>query len=212
MASDERFEPEKQKQGMSTGTKVVIILLCIGGGLVALCCGAGIYIVSSLKGSASEDPAVVAEVTKQIAEIDIPKTYQPKMSINADFWFSPVKLRMAAYEGPAKSTLMLMEVANKTADEDESKQFKQQMQQQGQGGRVRDLDIKESKVREFTIRGRKVPFHFRKGVDRKTNVACREVSGTFDGKDKASVVVFMLQTPEANYDEKAVVKMIESIR
>ncbi|MFQ5730428.1 MAG: hypothetical protein ACE5KM_00590 [Planctomycetaceae bacterium] len=199
---------------MSTGSKVVIVLLCVFGGIGLLCCGGLIYVGVQFQNSTSKDPAVVAEVTKKIVEIDIPKTYQPRASVNVDFWFIPMmRMRIVVYEGQGGGSLTMMEVVNRMGGgDDDRKKFKQQMRQQGQGGNVRDLDIKESETREFTIRGQKARFSFRKGVDRETKVDFREVNGTFDGKSEGSVVVLMLQTPEEHYDEKAVVKMIRSIR
>ena len=77
-----------------------------------LCCGSGIYVVMQFKNSASKDPATIASVTKKIAEIEIPSTFTPTMSINIDFWFVPMmKMRMVVYQTKDKTgSLTLMEI------------------------------------------------------------------------------------------------------
>ena len=86
-AREELEQPAyEQKQGMSTGVKVLIILLCVGGGSFVLCCGGGIYWFSS-NFNASVDPAAVEEVTAEIAEIEIPDGFQPMQSVSFNMGF-----------------------------------------------------------------------------------------------------------------------------
>jgi hypothetical protein len=98
-----------------------------------------------------------------------------------------------------------------------TKQQREQMlramrQQQGQQpGQLNDeLNEESSETREFTINGEKVPFEFIKGTGADHARAFRQVVGIF--RVKAGTVMVMLMVPEGEYDEPAVVRMIESIR
>ena len=217
--NDETFDPEPpKKKGMSTTAKVLITLGCVFGGFLLLCCGGVMYTGYQARNAVSEDPTVVAEVTKEIAEIDIPPQFQPKVSMNMDFWFMPVKMRFVVYHTRGNTgSLTLMEFVDPNAKEGEfgprdRDQVRQQMRQQNQGQNVRDLDIEKSHTRRFQIRGKEVAFRFAKAVDPQTKTAFRQVRGAFPGRIKNSRVVLVLQLPEDEYNEDRVVRMIESIK
>ena len=74
------------KPGTSTGTKVLIILAIVFGVLLLLCCGGVIGFVfwaqSYMTESFSEDPAKVATVTQEIAQLDIPEGLDPTASVD----------------------------------------------------------------------------------------------------------------------------------
>jgi hypothetical protein len=204
---DEPFQPEPpQKRGMSSGTKVLIILLCVFGGMALLCCGGVVYFAYKVRNAVSEDPAVVRSVANDIAEIDIPPKFEPVASMN----FSMVmKMRFAIFQTPGKTgTLMLMEMAVPNASEED---MKQSMSQQGQGQNMRDLVVKKTETKTFKVRGKDVTFYFSEAVDEKTKAPYRKVHGTFPGKDGGAVVL-VLQVPEKEYNEGEAVKMIKSIK
>jgi hypothetical protein len=204
---DETFQPQPPpKQGMSTGVKVLIILLCIFGGIALLCCGGMIYVGYKFKNAASEDPTVVKEVTKKIADIDIPPNFHPVRSIDVSFW---MKMRVVVYETKGRTgTLLLMEFSVPNASEQD---MRQSLNQQGQGQNVRNLQIKKTETKPFKIRGQDVEFTFAEAVESKSKVAYRQVKGAFPGKEKGAVML-MLQVQEKEYNEAAVVKMIKSIK
>ena len=196
--------------------KVLIILLCVFGGIGLLCCGGAIYVGVQFNNSASEDPETIATVTKKIADIEIPATFRPVMSVNVDFWFLPMmKVRMVIYQTTDQTgSLTMMEIVVPSAADDKAqeKQFRQQMKQQRQGQNIRDLTIKKSVNKKFTIRGEEITFKFDEAFDEVSKQKFRQVSGVFPGKEKGSAVMLTLQLREKQYKEAEIVKMIKSIK
>ena len=215
MSAEFQDDREPNRGKSKGGNKLLVILLSVFGVLAVLCCGGGVFFAihakNQLEDASSNDPAVIAQTTKDIVDIKLPTTYRPRVSINMDVWFIPAKVKMVLYDGPGGGRLSLMEAANKIAGGDDE-QFKEQMRQQKQGDQVRELDVSATESRTFTIRGEEVAFKFKKGTERKSNVPFREVSGSFDGRDGKSVVLFVLQVPEKHYNEKEVVAIIKSIK
>jgi len=241
MASDPQFddqydefgEPQPrppQKKGMSTGVKVIIILACSIFGIMLVCCGVGYFlVVYPLQNAASNDPTVIAEVTEEIAEIDIPPGYRPKMSLNlkiADSWLLRQipdmqkidRIRFVVYDtGTEKGVFILMEIVGEEVrleqfGKAQEQQMRRQMEQQQGDQKMRRVNVQDSEIKVFKIRGKKRQFTLAKGVDQETKQTYRQVSGTFAGKSKNAVVFFMLQVPEDQYKEAEVVKMIKSIK
>ncbi len=216
--TDERFDaqPPAKKPGMSSGMKIIIILLCVGGGSMLLCCGGCFYIGWKFKEGMSDDPQVVAAVSKDIVDMEIPATFQPRASFKMDFPFVP-KVSFAIYAAQGeRGMLMLMNYVDPNAKpgefgEAEEKQLQQQMQQQP-GHAARNLDVGESKTRSFNIRGQKVAVKFVKGVDPQTKAKFRQVSTTFKGKQENSIVILQLQLAEELYKEDEIDKMLKSIK
>ena len=64
------------RKRMSTGTKILLILAIVFGGLLVLCCGGmillGLYAQSYAKTALSDDPAAVQETAAEITQIDVP--------------------------------------------------------------------------------------------------------------------------------------------
>lgn len=205
---DEQFQPEPpRKQGMSTGVKVLLILLCIGGVFALLCCGGVVYFAYSFRNAMSEDPVVVKEVTKTIADIDIPPNFEPAVSMDINVF--TVKMRFVVYQTKNKSgTLMLMEMAVANASEED---MRQSMNERGQGQNMKKLQINKTETKTFKVRGKDVPFTFAEAVDKKTKTEYEQVSGKFPGKDNG-VVMLVLQVPKKDYNEDQVIKMIKSIK
>ena len=74
----------------------------------------------------------------------------------------------------------------------------------------RELNIISSESREFEIRGEPVKFLFSEAEDPASDVAYRQITGSFPGKE--GVAMLILQVPAEGYEEETFVKMIESIR
>ncbi len=205
--SDELYPP--QKSGMSTGMKVLILLLCLGGGCMLLCCGGIVYIWSQIEWTQG-DPVAAARAAAEIASIDVPDQFQPTDSMKMEFPFGLMRMKVVSYKSTAGEgglVLTEMQIANVPLQEQEA-QFRQQLREQGIDDR--QLVVKESKSRTFKIRGRQVTFLFAQAKDAQSGAAFRQVSGTFPGKEGTAFL--LLQIEEKSYDEEAVVKMIKSIK
>ena len=207
---DSRERPRKTKQGMSSGMKVLIVLLCGFGGLFVLCCGGGIYVVVKAANSATEVPEEITAITQDIVEIEIPEQFVPEQGIDLNMIF--MKMKMVSYTlTDANGKLMIMEMnISGVPPEDQEPQMRQQIRSKNFG--EKELIVNEEKIetRTFTIRGKEVDFQFAEAEDPQTKTAYRQVSGVFPGKQGTAFL--MLQIEEEGYDEDAVVKMIESIK
>ncbi len=222
MSTQEDFlnEPPR-KQGMSSTAKVLIILASIAGVCMLACCGGGVFVWFKAKDAiqnfaqnfTTNDPQEIRARTAKIVHIDIPVTFPPMQAFD---WFV---MKQIIYGNPNRSMLMIMEMSPQmqagdggTAKQQRDAMLKQLKQQQGQqSGNVNtDLNEESSETREFTIGGEKVPFEFIKGTAAQGGTPTRQVVGVFQGRQ--GMVMLMLMVPESDYDEAAVVRMLESIR
>ncbi|QDU82838.1 hypothetical protein Pla110_46010 [Polystyrenella longa] len=215
--SRDRFEdeleyddgPGPQKSGMSTGMKVFLWILVGGGVCMLICCGVGIYFASNMM-SFSDKPADAIATTNEITTISIPQEqFPPKGSMKMDF-FGFYSMKMAIYSdenGKGANTLFLMnmQIANLSADEMETS-MKDSMGQQGQGN---NLQIDSSEVRQIDINGQNHDFTFSEATDKDDGGKFRQIQGTFPAKQGTAFL--MMQIPEEDYNEEAVMQMLDSI-
>jgi hypothetical protein len=198
-------EPPARRPGMSTGAKVLIVLLSIAGLALLLCCGVGLWIWSTGTFEVVETPEAAIETTQEIVSIEIPELFQPKQSMSMGllgFGFE-----MAIYETQdGEGGLVIGEMKGVPAGNAQPEmQMRQALRRQdGQG----ELKVNKTETREFEVRGQKVRFEFAEAVDDAGN-EFRTVSGAFSTADGQGFL--LLQMPAESYDEDAVVKMIESI-
>ncbi len=205
---------------MSSTAKVLLILGSIAGISLVLCCGGMAFVGWKFQNVAKEmfvtDPAVVRQRTEEIIHIDIPADYTPTHAMKFDLM--NVKMKQVGYQrkGSAGSMLMIMETSQPPAPgaspKEQREQMRQAMRQQArqQGQASDEINEQSSETREFTINGESVPFEFIKGTAPQGGVPTRQVVGVFRGRE--GTVMLMLMSPESEYDEATVVKMIESIR
>lgn len=221
---DDLRDEQPQTQGMSSTAKVLLIVGSLAGLLLLACCGGGVYfgykakdaIQELAKNAISSDPAVIRQRTQEIVHIDIPEGFEPSHSLQ--FSMLNVTMKQVVYQrkGSDGSMLMIMETnqpmhgANTKQQREQMLQAMRQQQGQQQGHLNDELNEEKSETREFTINGEKVPFEFIKGTGADNARVFRQVVGVFRGKSGS--VMVMLMVPEAEYDEPAVVRMIESIR
>lgn len=201
----------KKKEGMSTGMKVLIILLCVGGGFGVICCGGMFYIGSKAADMVVQAPEKVIALTKEIVEIEIPEeSFSAKMGMNFDMF--GVSMKMVAYESsPSGGALMLMEmdVPNSGSPEQQATEMRNAMRQQ-QGVNQKQLNVGETETKTFTIRGEEIEFQFADAEDPNSKAAFKQITGVFSGK--GGTALLLIQVPKESYDEERTVKIIESIK
>lgn len=214
MASDDRWDDERRsdegafsgdqpappKRGMSTTVKVLLILFGVGGVLALLCCGGAAYFFSQ---AVQTDPVAIRATLAEIADMDVPDQFKPTGGMRVNIG---VSMKMAIFQGEGGGGSLIVMEMNAPGGASEE-QMRQQMQQQN-AGQNKNLQIGETDVREFEIKGQTSTFQFAKATDEQGN-NYRQVSGTFPGKGGTALLV--LQVPESAFDEEQVVKMIESI-
>lgn len=216
-------------QKMSTGSKVMLVLLAIFGGIVLLCCGGGLFIYSRIRTSVYETPAEVAAVRKQIMQIDVPDQFKPAGGADIDLFI--YRMKMATYqrkEGVSQIAIVKIDV---TFGQSEMKQAREQMRQQG--AIPADLENAKSENRTYEIDGEKIDVSFTHGKLKKDSTVFKQPEGNgrgpqpvvvpeeYAGKDWYAVqmlvpqsdgmVLLMVTGPEDEFDEQEVDSMIESI-
>ena len=89
---DDEQQSQAPKQGMSTGVKILIVLLCIFGGMFVLCCGGVVFFFYQLVPTESNGSEDVIAVQKEIADVDLPEEIKPKQSRRIDNFLLSLKL------------------------------------------------------------------------------------------------------------------------
>jgi len=200
-------------EGMSSTMKVVLIILGAGGVLALICCGGVFYFgkqfADKIQNSMTQEPARIREITSSIVDITIPDVYSPQMAM--DFGMMGVQMKMCAYArdgGGDGGGVFIMEMAGpQNANKQQMKQqFQQSLRQQGKS---QELTIESSETRTFTINGEECQFEFIKGKNSQNNQEMRQVMGVIPGKSGAAFL--MVFETEENWDEAAIVQMIESM-
>lgn len=214
------FDEQPPKPGMSTGIKILIGVIVGGGFLGLLCCGGGIWWANraaesfQLKESAED----VRAITEGIVKIEIPEQFAPQAALNFEM---VVKMAVAVYGDESnQSGLMIMEFkqpggqpqANQGPMIEQQLQQVETMYEQQSLGRFfsrEGLESSEMETRELTVRGNPVEFEFSKGIGTLSETELQQIEGTFETKSGA--IRIFVQVPAEDYDEEALVKMIESI-
>ena len=219
--ADDQFQDDNQRLGdespksrktraPSTGTnwgKIILILLGVGAVSLALCCGGGYYFASRAVKMATT-PAEVTAMQKEIIEIEIPQGLQPTMGMNMNMGFMTMKMVM--YNPGQSNSMMLMEMQIAGQTEEQMKQaFSQQANQQQQQAK---FQVETSETKTVKIDGVERQFQFAKGTLTPQGgqpTPARMISGLFPSKTAMAFITYTID--EANYDEAAVIKTLESI-
>ncbi|REJ90739.1 MAG: hypothetical protein DWQ34_16695 [Planctomycetota bacterium] len=197
---------EREKSGMATSTKVILAVVGIGGVALLVCCGVAIWFFSQ-SFDVIENPDDVQAMADSIATIEIPAPYQPYRGMKFDLGVSMQMALFSRNGGNQQGAVVLMQMAapGQQNDEQMKAQFRQQMQQSGQN---QEINVESSETRTFVIDGEECDFEFVSGTDQSGNQV-RQVTGVFPGRGGAAFLMVLEQ--EDNWDEDAVVQMIESI-
>jgi len=202
--------PEKKK--MSGGAKVLIWLAVAFGGLILLCCGGLVWMGYQFANSISEDPATIAALTDEMAQIDVPEELKPKMSFDMKIPFSGQRIMawVVYLDEGSQSTLMLCGMgpgAGAQNPEQMQQQVEQSMRQQGMQ-QQQDMVSTQSETRQLTVRGEPASFTFTTGVT-ESGAPRTRVNGVFQGK--SGLVMIMMDADGEKYTEEQMVRMIEGI-
>lgn len=207
-------DPQAPRTGMSTAVKVLLIVGGIGACFMLLCCGGGVVLFWKAKDAIAQaasttDPDEIQAHADRIAQIEIPPDFEPTRGFDLSVirWaaFEKVprdgsRLLLSGFEAPAPSGKSLSE---------QRKEMEQAFAQPAMPFPRFEMpiDVSERSTRQLTVRGVPVEFEFNKGNSE--GKAVRQVVGAF--KTPGGIGVLNLIVAEANYDEAAIVKMIESI-
>jgi len=208
--------PEPARTGMSGTAKLLMVLGITFGVLGLLCCGGiggGLFwSYRLLKNSMSEDPATIHRITDEIASIEIPESFEPKVSVDFQVPFTGQKsIKWVAYEDAAhEGSLMLAQFDEAFGDEASMReQLRISVRDSGRGDRD-DIDVKTSEKYESEINGAPAKFTIAEGTRRNTSHEYWEVVGTFRGKEGPAILIFTMKA--ADFSKEDVMKVIHSIK
>jgi hypothetical protein len=213
-------------EGMSSSTKVLLAVLG-GGGLLALaCCGGvgwlgyrawesfqqtiqeSITQIEELDEIYVDDPARIAELTATIVDIRIPARYEPYLGedhTSVDFFRKQV--HYGSNDDVGGIVIREMLAGDLTTREEAARILAGELTEEGW---FYEFEPVSTEQRTFTINGEECSFEFRTGTDPDSGDNVREVVGTVpSGGGVAYLVVY---DTTANWDEAAIVAMIESIK
>jgi hypothetical protein len=217
--ADETFSPHGTPPPKSGFSKALLWILSILAICLLLCCGgAGILMwrfgdaaKDFMANMATSDPNEIRQQTKEMVDIEIPDNYTPIQGMNM------VAFQMVMYQtdqspdgSPGMLMLMGMSMPGANAEEQEQ-QLRQSMQQQ-RGNQ--NFKARKTETREIEIKGEKVPFEFSEGTSAEQagqDKTIHMVSGVFRGNENRPVML-QLTLPDDQYDEDAVMEMLQSIK
>lgn len=190
----------------SSWWKTLLILFGVSGLMMALCCGGGIWYASK-SFDFNDDPVKAAAVQKEIVDLQILPELKPQGSMAMNLGVFQMKL--VAYTSANSESMMLMEmqVAGQTED-----QMQQSFRQQGQKQNDH-FQMESSETRKLKVMGVERDFLFAKGKIQQPGgaaIPARQVTGMFPSKNGMGYL--LLNASEDNYQEAAVIQMIESIQ
>ena len=212
--SPQGMQEPPRKKGLSCGCMVLIALAILGALLVLLCCGGMAGMGYYFKDAVSDDPAVIARVTAQIVEIDVPGELKAQASFDMKVPFSGKQLMTwAVYMDEAtNSTLVLGSFGEAMAgmdQEDVQQGIRESMAEQGVA-QEESVGEWETSEKEITVRGEPVTFYFATGEDDDSGKKRIQVTGTFQGNQ--GPVMFTFSGDAEKYPEERITEVIESIR
>ena len=215
--SEERIAgelPEAQSSSLKMALGVAGTLLGIA---VVICGGVAGYVALTTTQPAidpnlarQEDPAQIRELAQEIALIDLPEGFKPIRSMrNSQVWFG---------REPGDGALMKMG-RTEFSDEQSANEvlaripFILQTLERGDENQSTVLNpegISPETNRELMVLGMPFPFRFNRGSLGKGKVPVIKAVGGF--LTRKEFVLLIVTLPAAEYDERAIVQIIESIR
>lgn len=207
------------RQGMSTGTKVLLILAIVFGILLVLCCGGVIMLgwwgQSYATKAMSNDPAKIRALTQELLPMTVPAELQPQQMLDMPVPFTDQKMmRMAIYaHQPSSSTLALMWFNAAMAQQNQGQmeqQMREQMRQQGANPDQQGNWERDSSVRQIQVRGQAVDFNFTRLTDPETKKTRLELNGMVPGE--GGPVMVSASVDESVISEERLIGTIESIK
>jgi len=203
---------------MSASAKVLLVLGIIFLVFIVLCCGglvlSGVLMGSYFANAVSEDPAVIRQVTKQLAEIDVPEGLKPTASLDMKVPFSGERMMTwVVYADKSSDSTVVLGAMGKMfqqpgQEEQMQLQMEQSLRQQGLQGK-QQLAESESSQKEIMVRGKPASFTITKGQGENSKPRI-QVVGSFQGSDGR--VLLIVSVDAEKYSEDTITKMIESIR
>ena len=198
-------QPARPRSRLAVAVGTLLMLFVFG---VCVVCGGGVYLFQP---EVSEDPDRVAPLTAEMLRVEVPAAFDPRGTIEWDFFWL-VLMRGVYYELTADDgTLMFLQVDSRLmAEQDVRDHVERTLREKGGGGPP--LAITEAEERIYVIRGSNVPFSYRVGVSPADQSKHHLVEGIVDGDSGKVLVAFRITDESWAENEPLVTQVIESIR
>jgi hypothetical protein len=206
-----------EKQGMSSGAKLLLALGIIFLVCVLVCCGGGgilAYLVSQdVKGKISDDPVVIAKQRSEILDVEIPESFEPAISVDGTVPLVGTHLMtLVVYAGESPDdSLVFVEVGEMLSSmpqQEMDQQIEDSLRQQGVGQPTPGTEW-DTTEKEFEIDGRPTKFIYRTAKNEDGDPTRFHVTGTVDG-NRGPVVVIISANAET-FSEEQIDQVIETI-
>ena len=207
-----------EKRGMSSGAKLVLILLILFLLCVLVCCGGMALIFwrasAYMKDAITDDPVVIKQRQAEMLEIDVPESFAPEISIDMKVPMTDQRLMtFVVYSGQSPGdSLVLVGVGDMLSDmpqEDMEQQIEDSLRQQGIGQPQPGTEW-TTKTKEFTIGGEPTTFVYRTETNEDGEPTQHHVTGTIPGK--RGPVAVIITAREETLSEEDIDKIVESIK
>lgn len=215
MSNDPNMPPMYGPQQRSGGGGKVWLFLGLGcGAMLLLCCGVGGFMLYNVGKNFKpiSEPAAVAELAKNIAEVDVPAGFRPATGFSFKIPFTDQSMTMVVFQAPNnQGGVFLTEFSagfGSTSQEDLKRQMESSLNQQGQA--TKQLQVLETRSIEVTIHDEPATFNIQKAKDPATNQEYVQVIGVFKGK--SGTAMLMAQLPADQYTEEDAEKLVRSIK
>ena len=206
-------EHPRSSAGIGMGVKILIGLLLFGGLAAVLCCGGFAYFASQ---SAITDSADVRAAADEIARVDLPDRFEPRMGLTypppAMSGWMPGKVTVTFFHDTRGTGVFKLARLTEApgADAGQLRQFEQSLDQNPDVG-LEGVDVTDSEDRVVRLAsGQDATFNFASAKSRDDGTEYRQVSGRIAVGETDTVSLTFLG-PEAEYDEAEVMAILESI-
>ena len=206
-----------EKQGMSSGAKLLLILGILFLLCVLVCCG-GIALVgwkasAYMEDAISTDPIKIEQRRAELLDMEIPEGFTPTTSIDMVVPMTDKRLMtIVAYEGVSESSFTLVGIGDMLADmpqEEMEREIDNSLRQQGIGQPDPGTQW-DSAEKEFVIGGKPTKFTYRSVKNEDGEPTRFHVTGTVKGK-RGPVLVILTADAET-LSEETIDQVIESIK
>jgi len=204
--------------GMSSGTKVLLILAAVALVSIALCAGVailgGFLVAGYIDKAGSNDPRVIRQRSAEIAEIDLPEEFHPSFSLDMKIPFTGQRMMSMVFysDEQTTSTLVLAALGKMFSDQDQQEikdQIQESLREEGLG-RTEATGTRKVEEKQITVRGQPETFTFITTKDPETGKTRLEVTGVFPNKDGQAM--FLFDGDAEKYPQEKITALIESIR
>lgn len=201
-----------------SATSKLLVVLGIGGGLVAVvCCGVlGVFIWGGyqMSQSVSTDPAVVRQTTGEITQIEIRSDFEPQAAINLRIpVVDKLILRSAVYSHPeGHGWLVLAQIDPEIGGHDPERMHDslKNFSEFRDAEHHEEIEFGPPEEREFTVRGQPAKFLIARGKGAQSGKEYVRALGAFPGKSGSALLAFFIEADKFHEDELK--QMLDSIK